>query len=554
MPAGQNANNNLNVLLFEVVMVQRDPDTGDETVRTVSVHPLVVAPQAWSWTDSTRSTAIQTAGGGAVNRGGRAWRMGQFSGEWGVRSVGLFPYIGTGEVRHERFYNEVVRMSDAIEKGDVDAAVNVLTGTPGLKAILAPYYADPDNTVFAINLYDFWHQLHFQVLVPQYQWSRGAGAASGNISYRIAVQEAGPPVVGAAGTALLTLLFDGLTIWNDVNEAIKSYNVQTLANSAFGVAAILQGQIEDTLDAVLSQIEAVTGLVAGFQSSENSQLSAFLANAADLDNFAQEALDAILANRTETLDNETGEVQWSAEEIEAAIARSLDESDVLDDLEDLIDSLRWQPVAGRLFGFSDAEYRRYLSAGGSDEGGVRVAGTVPHLVTAFDTPETLERIYGVDFEVILARNNLLPDEALLAGEVLEIPTGRLVAGGQPIDGLPTFGSHIGEAAWGADLTPGLEIDPDDVNSGLRKVSGADILEQGVDWILEDSSDELLRFANLAPDVVRTQSVEERVQALLLEDPRFESVALVEVVYDDDAISIDANVIAINGGQIQGNPS
>lgn len=546
MPAGTNAGGQLNLYIFEVVCITRDPFTDIEKVVTVGIHPLVVVPATITTVDTSRTAVVQTSSDSVVTRAGRAFRRMQMAGSWGVESTGLLPYIGTGEVRAQRFLNEVVRMSDAIEKKQVDECVNILTGTPLIKLLLAPYYAQPENSVFAINFYDFWHDRKFQAVLRSYQDTLGKFSATGLINYSMSIEECGPLVTGSNASRVLGALFDGLTTWNQFNQVLESYNVQVLVNSAFAVAGIGLTQLDRSLDAVVSQIDAVTGLLGGFQDSSNDSLTSFLATSAECDGFAEDVKDALDNMRQPRVDANATKAGWDASADADAAQRNLWLSDRMDELDDLQDSLRWQQVAGVLFGMSRADYRRYVSAGGSEDAARRVRGSMPHAVDEFDTEGGLEDLYGISFDDILARNDLDPDDALLPGRILEIPRDIDGQRGGRILDLPTFGSHVGRDAWGSDATPELEVDED---GDIIVIDGPELLIQGVDWLVEDNQDDLARIANDVPDIAVPASLRARMTSLLLTDARISSVDDVDVTAEDDGLVVEVVATAINGGTI-----
>lgn len=564
MTAGINANNNLNLLLFEVVGITRNPDTGTDSVFSVAVHPLVRVPAMIAYTSSSRTAVAQTLGGSQVNRAPRGFDKLRLGGTWGVESAGIFPYLGTGEVRAARFRREVVDMSDAIERHDVDDAIDILTGTPFLKLLLARYYADPDNTSFAINFYDLWDQRRFQAVIRSYQSTRQHrnGGASGLIAYQMEIEEVGPTVVGAPGTALIMALFDGLTTWANLNQAIETYNVQTLVNSAIALPAVLLGQLRETKDAVISQLDAVTGLLGGYSNSSNENLNAFLTNAKDLQDAGNQAVAAVEAMRNPTVDAPKGGIAWgspapdlaSDAEAERALTsdafqdtflRAFDEADVLDGLEELVESAAFQQVAGKLFGYSREDYQRLLS--GSRSGArPRIRGSQPYTVTDYDTQQSIEALFGVDFDRVLAWNNLTPDEALVSGVVLQIPIAATAASARRIQDLPVLGSHLGEAAWGVDL----RVDLYAVDGRFQLVAGRDALAQGSDWLIEENQDAILLFANALPEVGRASALKAKVSDMLLSDRRIVSVDDIQIEAVDSSIAIVTTTTAINGGTVQ----
>lgn len=547
---GSNAGGQLNLLVFEVGVLTRDPATGAEVATTVSVHPLVVVPRSIRYSDTTRSAVMQTTGGAIRTVAGRGLRTMTADGMFGVEARGFGPYVGTGEVRFQRFYREVVRMSDALTRADVQAAVDVLTGTPGISALVAPFLEGAST--FYVNFYDFWHDVAFQAEIQSFNWQieHKNGGATGNRSYQLAVREVGPLVEGSAGNGIISALLTVLGTWDDLNSVIESYTATSILGANIALAAVLVQELEDTVDAVAAQARAAQQVFGG---SDGAAL-ATVAGMEGLGSFfgSVESMRATAAEIARSLAQVAGSDQVDATPGAIYFEAIEDEGDIrllalgaaIVSLAELDDAGAFQLVAGKLAGMSSDEYRLFVASGGAlGTLGAVVVSSVRHVVSDTDTPEGIEARYGVAWPEVLRVNGLTPDEALHEGATLQVPVLRR-PGAQGVAGLPTFGSHVGESAWGVDV--GLELTA--TGGVLDLVSGPEVLLQGADFLIEGAADDILRSAASFDTVGLREYVRRRVGALLLTDPR---IAVVEEVSVDltEGVDVSARLRAINGGTL-----
>lgn len=582
MPAGNNLGGQLNVILFELGMITRDPlGFLPDIVTTIAVHPLVVVPTSIRYQDDSRSTVNETFNGSIVTKAGRGSRSLSLQGTFGVASRGLGLVIGTGDLRFKRFYHEIVRLSDAISKEQVDAEKDLFR-SPFLNLALLPY--DPERSTFFINYYDFWHDVQFEALVTSFSFEKRArgGSATGLTWYQLAAKECGPIVTGGIGTTLINALFQALTAWDSINEIIKSYTLDAIATSVVDAGGIVVGQFVDSVNAFKAQAAGATAVMNGFadplanvkttastvddkrktdetlgynegdrptdyDEGNATGLSPFLRSAAAIEESGLDVLEAMRSSSAPTtVDDPAGAVRWGSVEGEGSID-ALDSVDAQDALSTVIDAAAWQRCAGSLYGMSRAEFAAYLSATGRSGRAPAITGTVAHTVREWDTIESLTTQYGVDWETILLINDLLPDEALLVGTVLQIPRERGIGQPNAIAGLPVFGSHAGEAAWGRDLPVDFRANAD---GGLATISGTDVLVQGIDWLIAQHGAELVQLANETPEVVRTAVLQKRITAILSTDRRVTSVERIDLRTTAEALlEVGAAVTAINGSSI-----
>lgn len=599
MPA-TNLGGQLNLIMFELGMITRDPfGVIPDIVQTVAVHPLVVVPSSIRYTDNTRSTAQETHDGSIVTKAGRALRMGTLVGTFGVESRGLGPYIGTGDLRLKRFYHEIVRLSDAISKDQVNAEKDPFR-SPLLSLALIPY--DPDRTTFFINYYDFWHNIEFEGLATSFNFGKTfrGGGATGLTNYTLSLKEVGPIVTGGLGTTLINGLFQALTAWDSLNEIVKSYTLDAIAQSHVDAAGIVTNQFYDSLNALNAQFDGATSLLNGGvqvttvpsrtaglfdsggstwanspsggggtsitppspgiqpisdnETNASSGLSQFLANANNLATNALALHDGIRDSNarvtgtgTGTVDSPGGAVAWDMLEGEGTV-KPLDLADVLDGLQTLAAAATSQQSTGALYGMDRDEFAAFLSSTGASGRSPTIASTITFTVGPTDTAASIEQQFGTNFDAILELNQLLPDEALLVGTQLLIPRAQFVGTTSTIRGLPTFGSHAGREAWGADLYLDMRVNS---SGGLQLISGSEAIEQGVDWIIRQYGEEILKLANDSPPVIQDVLIQKRVAAILATDRRIANVDRVVTAHNAaGGLDIAAELTAINGGTIQ----
>lgn len=552
MSIGANGGGQLNIIVMEVGIVTTEPTTGAEVVTTVSVHPLLVAPRSIRYSDASRSPVMETTGGSILTRAGRALRTVQMDGMFGVESRGLGPYIGSGEMRFQRFYKEVVRMSDALSDDDVQAAVDILNGTPFISLLVKPFVEG--YSTFYINVYDFWNDVAFQALVPSFGWTREFrnGGATGNISYQLVVKEVGPLKEGGLGNEIISALLAVLGTWDDINDVLGAYTATEIIDAQIAVAAIVASELADTVEAVNAQVQSVQELMGGntaaslASDASNDGIASFFSNCQRLVEQGEEAVTALnQALGLGEFDNDSGAISPTSVDGEGS-NRALDMAGRIADLEGVIDAGRFYQAAGKFFGMGRSDYQAFILGGGAlGLFGPDAAGSERHPVALTDTPASIERRYGVTWARILELNNLTPDEALFPGTVLQIPVPR-PKGPQGIRGLPTFDSHVGKSAWGIDLP--LELTAR--NGDVVTVDEEDVLVQGATFLVEQVSDDLLNAVKSVPDAVKTRYLSRRLSALFLLDGRFTSTEDVTVaITPDGGFDVEATLHAINGGTI-----
>jgi hypothetical protein len=537
MTIGSNPAGLLNVIMFEAGYIRRDRLTGEEEVVTVAIHPLVVAPRQISYTDSSRSTVTQTLGSASRTVADRALRTVQLDGVFGVASRGYGTYVGTGPVRHQRFYNEVVRFSDARSVDDISEVINDLSGTPAIRARLARF--DPQTCTPFVNFYDLLNQRQFAVNVDSWSDSIGArnGGATGNRMYSMRLTECGPIVSSQLNDDVLRPLFSGLTLWQQGIEVINSYDEAAVLDALPTVGETLVSSAGAAFRALADRAIDARSLFGGTKRPGGGPALVSFFGAVQT---AKDAVDDLVDASTlsvQAVDAPPGRVtDWFTQRTFAGI----DAATVVEDLEVQKDAVDMTSLAGAFLGLSRDGFARVITTGGTAQ---RTTTTVTerHTTTDTDTPETIETRYGVDFDDVLEASGMTPDEALTPGATLFIPV-RRINGPRYVQGLPTFGSQVDQSAWGTDFTLDLAVDG---AGDLEVIGGIDVIVQGVAFLQEGLAATLLADISDLPDDAGEQVISRRLQQTLLSDRRIQAVPRADVNRTGSGLTLEVEIIPIN---------
>ena len=581
MTIGANGGHQLNIFVFEVGTISRLPMPDGsymEIPATVGIHPLVVAPTSIRYTDTSRSSVESTQDGYVVNVAGRAPRRVSFQGSFGVESRGIALYIGTGELRFQKFLHEVVRLPDAINQLQVDAEKDPLR-SPLLNLALAGYVEE--FAAFYINFYDFWNDQKFQVRIPSFSWTRSArqGGAVGLVNYNMEVEECGEIVTGTIGGALINGAFEALTTWTKINTLISSYTPGAIVDSLISTADIVRSQFDATCGALSEWANSATALMNGGAptlatsrapsppptTSSNTFSPSPLPSAAvtePVTGFASPALPTLFALSDQTIELSESLIEALRNALASAEADStlqwkntwppipdvelLGVTDEQDQLHALTDAAAAQQAIGALYGMSPEEYREFITSHGS--AGVRPDrhNTRRVRVRAWDTLDSIAAGAGIDVETLVRANGgASPVELLLPGSEILVPQRRTAGGPSRIDGLPVFGSHSGAAALGSDFRVDLGAD---AAGSFARVTEADALQQGIDWLIQTRSVAIMQLLSAFPDIpaVQERMLKEHIGRLVASDRRVVSVSSVRVANNGDgsiSIQVDAEGLA-----------
>jgi len=539
----------LNIYVFELVRLRQLSD-GAQEIETVAIHPLLTAPAEIRYNDSSRSSVREGVGSALDTRGGRALRPIFMRGTFGVEERGIGPFRGTGDIRFRRFYREIVRLGEAMTRDQVAEALQDLHASPDVR--LAAQRFDPDTDIWCVNLRDFWDGVHVQVQVQRFQHTRSRTSASGRIDYTMDLMEVGPAVANRIVGQTLDRLMSFMSTWQQANSLLASNDAIDQLDALAEFAAIPAALTADSVDALQQQAVGASALMGAggrvetlFPLAATNGTGALFGAAQRVRTDAIETVWSVRSVAPADRDRDRGRPRWFRQP--DAVPDMLDNFEAAVAVLDVEQAAAVQEVAGVFFGMSREVYQDWISSSGGD--GVskpEISGSVEHVVADYETPAAIEDAYGVSWARILDLNELLPYEALQPGTTLQIPVLR-AAGPQGIDGLPTFGSHVGQAAWGIDLDLSLDYDSD--STDLLVVSGPDVLEQGATVMVEEGQDRVLKDLESIPTPAMTSYVAERFRTIFEADERIAFVESLDVSLSGALMSVSAQLRAINGGTI-----
>lgn len=339
-----------------------------------------------------------------------------------------------------------------------------------------------------------------------------------------------------------------LGTWNTLNEVIKSYTVSAVLESFLGAGAIVLGELADSLDAVGEQVDSVSRLMgaggAGGVSpaAVGDGVGAFFGNVRRLIQAATDVRDSV-TRVAGALDMDPPRGQNDPRRDGPA---ALGTFEALVGLGDLLDAAHFQNHAGAFFGMSAEDYQLWIDGGGYLGGQAPQSGTNSHRVGPHEDGAVIAELYGVAWGDVLAVNGLTPDEALIEGTELLIPSSRKL-GPPGLAGVPTFGSHLGADIWGRDLPVEIKVDP--ATGDLAIVSGAPVLAQGALVLVEGEGERWIKLLDRIPtEKAQASFLQSKFVSLLATDPRFTGIrGEVQLTPSGSGYSLSASVKAINGG-------
>lgn len=572
-------------IIFEVgVLKQFDDYVGQMSDQSIVeaysllYYPMLPNPSSISWTNPPRDDIMQAPSGSVHISGGRGLAQCQMSGTFGIATRALGLVSGTGVERLKRFLNEVVALSSAITRADVDECIrnsaigvtgvlspdvtggSVLTSAtteqsvsgaiPGntLRSLLSkalPDGFDPRHHIFYVNVYDFINRKYHRVgkiQVSHSLSSRGGGAVEMQ-TYQCSFSAYGPPIVDDTGRKFpqaIQKLIDILGTWQRVNDAIAS---STLLNLLDNIATLVNQVVvvptSASLTAITAQLTALTALAGGMVVSSPG-LSSLIGSTQTLASQFAEIGRILSGNDTYVSpDPTTDEIDWSQEVSD----ETLDTFVQTESVYQARDAAQFQAIAGRFLGMSDSEFASFLEAGGQAGGASpTVASSTDHVVTTLDTPESISRKYGVSWVDVVRLNRLLSDD-LISGRVLQIPRIR-TWGPQGLEGIPTFDSHVGFRVLGKDFVAPMIADS---SGDYATVDGLDCLTQGVQFQTSEVAERILTGLDGLPTEAKAAIAATKARQIYETDPRVQGVSVAAETSDSGAsIRLDVEMRAVNG--------
>lgn len=509
----------------------------------------------------------KTPDGAFYAKGGRGIATCSIQGDFGIGPQQTGILMSPGIEAQRRFEVEVVELGSAATKKQVDAAVKKASiGFTG--EFVAPNAASSDyglvignrlskrlasfdelNDVIAVNCYDFYNQHYHQIGRIQYSpriAARGGGV-SGLRPYTLSFSAIGDPIVSSSKAAWsLRKLSNVLPTWQSVNAFITGTSAANLLATASDSLNLVLGTSETTIAAVSGWLRDLTGVVNGSFAQTSPAISSLLGTVDAIASDFDSVRAAIEADSPSEPSYDVGETDWS-EEQEDEYLTSYDSAVTATQV---VDGYRFQLVAGKLYGMSRLEYRRFVEAGGVLGGrppNVRLS--VGHVVNVNDTPWSIANRYGVEWSDIVRLNQSTTDSLLTVSETIQIPISR-PWGALGLDGLPVYGSHVGTSALGTDIAW-----PPVADSGetLQMSEEVECLAQAVRFTAYGEIQPMVVTASTdMPQVAVPRMIQQSAIQIFQTDPRISSVS-VGLPQVDVALGLvrlqDVTLRAINGAVI-----
>lgn len=556
-------------IIFETVLIhggRASQDGSGLSVSPVSFF-LLPDPNQISWSDTPMDDVRKTPDGAFYAKGGRGIPTCSIQGDFGIGPQQTGIMTSPGVEAQRRFEVEIVELGSAATKKQVDAAIkkasigftgefvapNTSTSNYGvtigntLSKRLASF--DELNDVIAVNCYDFYNQHYHQIGRIQYapRIAARGGGVSGLRPYNLSFAAVGDPIVSSSKAAWsLRKLSNVLPTWQSVNAFITGTSAGNLLNTAADTLNLVLTTSETTIAAVTGWLRDLTGVVNGSFAKTSPAISSLLGTVEVIANDFDSVRAATETDSVPEPSYDVGETDWS-EEQEDAYLTSYDSAVTATQV---ADGYRFQLVAGKLYGMSRLEYRRFVEAGGVLGGRApNVRLSVGHVVNVNDTPRSISNRYGVEWADIVRLNQSPTDSLLTVSETIQIPISR-PWGAIGLEGLPVYGSHVGTSALGSDIAW-----PPTANAEgtLRVYEDVDCLAQGVRLTAYGEIQPMVVAASTdMPQVAVPRVIQQSAVQIFQTDPRVSSVS-VGLPQIDDSLGLvrlqDITLRAINGAVI-----
>jgi len=185
----------------------------------------------------------------------------------------------------------------------------------------------------------------------------------------------------------------------------------------------------------------------------------------------------------------------------------------------------------------------------------KVILSIPHTLTAFDTLRSLELKYGVEYPEILQYNNLTSEEfeTLQPGTMISIPVPVSIL--QKTLDIPVFGDQTGENILGRDL-PNAVVEGTD--GDLKVLEPRDSFVQAINNLSLSQFGDLPFYEtyglNLQAGGDLPRDAEDALAQINIingfsNDPRIKTFELLDIVREQTALRISAQITPIKGEPI-----
>jgi hypothetical protein len=177
---------------------------------------------------------------------------------------------------------------------------------------------------------------------------------------------------------------------------------------------------------------------------------------------------------------------------------------------------------------------------------------VPHIVTQYDTPRTIERKYNMPWAIIQQYNNILPSQLtplMTINIPLQIPLSQISQ-----QDIPTFGDQQGNNILGMDIENGLEAGSD---GDLKVLTPIDSFAQSIQNNLSMLPGTLPYYEDIGfdPKIEDNYNAEEknsilqlRIMNTLLNDNRIKQVDISGGTKEGTLLNFDLTITSISGNK------
>ena len=602
-----------NSIIFELVRIRRKKSDfrvdfssapiPKPEVKIFFVHPFLVNPRDIRYSDTSRTSISQSPFVGISNKAGRSLRRVSISGTFGLAPKFVGPGFVDGLDRLKQFWDEIVRLGDAVTKEQVVAAKSPFSFNQQLSAISSSGVSQgvdnlvkgvsplddfrPETDVFVVNFYDFMEGISFSCNIDSFTVDKSF-SKNRLPRYSIQLTEIGNIVVPNLGG--VSGLIHPMSLQHYDNLASNIVNqVQRFSLNNF---ADLIYEIDTSIGKLLHYFTG-DGFENSFKTSLALQGTSFSRPETQID-FAE-----IDSGREVPLPSAARIIRSAMNATNSAVVSSEKFNDIipyigtwrsdlqakihqlLDIIENLV--LKDQPIELSTEieiseGFKPKKFTRGISSTNrlkllseqflniyrahrlsSAQFEARMANivqgnldpelyapTIEHKISEHEDIFEISNFYDVKFENILLINQLSIDD-LTPGLSILVPVRR--QDGDTLNSIPTFGDVCGENVYGTDLEDSLTADSD---GDLNVLEPIPTLVQGVTNMVFLFSSAILddKLLELVPSEVLSGFLRFKLNDFILEDRRIFDITDIKIEETDLGMNYELTLQTVTKSQQQ----
>ena len=575
----------VNQIVFEVVKITFLPggsvtssgvnesfSTTDKStsVQTVALHPLLVGPTTIHYSDTSKTAITQNIRGIHTNKAGRQPIAVSLEGTFGQKPKFVGLGFLNGIQRLKLFWDEVVRLPDMVTLRDFERTRHLFSITPSLLFSGFRQSFQEEVEIFAINFYDFNEGRAFSCNIDKFDLQKQYTTRNNLPTYHLTIKETGPVITnnllfGASIEDLLkadaifdavvnTLISNAPQVWIDGLEDLVIGVKKTVSQ----ISSIIDSFISPNIDFLRSALtgnpvidlanRTNTPPLAGIQSSKSDQNQQTLTEKAKNTSNFKKNMTTLIVLQEEMIAKFTPIGTKAIPAIsKTVVSLDLNVSNETDP-EFLLYKMGISQAAAedmfnfhRIFQLNTDEFDQRLATISSGESlPPQIPATKRHKVLLNETIFDIAKLYNTDWQTILTYSNLDPDD-VIDGLILEIPFTEALSP-IPFPDIPTFGSHRGVSVLGLDLSNSLTFSPD---GDLFVLSFGGSFLQGINNIVAlleqdffDAKEEILKEATYKA------TLQIKAEAAFAEDKRIREIREINIVTEEQAISIDTTLKSV----------